>query len=111
MELINVGVSPNDGSGDPLRTAFQKANANFELLNTASVFLLNITGLTGGGANNLDGIATVSIASPIVRSVVIGAVKSEYLLVFGTAAEASPGIILPDDYNAITNQKYWLQIS
>jgi hypothetical protein len=27
--VINVGLQPNDGTGDPLRTAFQKTNANF----------------------------------------------------------------------------------
>lgn len=26
---INIGTSPNDASGDPLRTAFEKANGNF----------------------------------------------------------------------------------
>ena len=28
MALIDVGATANDGSGDPLRTAFQKVNAN-----------------------------------------------------------------------------------
>lgn len=28
-QTINIGVSPNDGSGDPLRTAFDKTNSNF----------------------------------------------------------------------------------
>ena len=28
-EVINVGSSPNDGTGDPLRTAYQKCNSNF----------------------------------------------------------------------------------
>ena len=36
-QVINVGTSANDKSGDPLRTAFQKVNANFtELYNTAA---------------------------------------------------------------------------
>jgi hypothetical protein len=29
QQVIDVGVSPNDGTGDPIRTAYQKANANF----------------------------------------------------------------------------------
>lgn len=29
LEVINIGTSPNDGSGDPLRTAFTKVNNNF----------------------------------------------------------------------------------
>ena len=28
-EPINIGVLPNDGSGDPLRVAFEKINNNF----------------------------------------------------------------------------------
>ena len=29
QETINVGTTPNDGLGDPLRTAFTKTNNNF----------------------------------------------------------------------------------
>lgn len=29
QEVINIGSAPNDGTGDPLRTAFTKTNANF----------------------------------------------------------------------------------
>jgi hypothetical protein len=32
QEIINIGSSPNDGSGDPLRVAFQKINNNFSQL-------------------------------------------------------------------------------
>jgi hypothetical protein len=35
QEIINIGASPNDGQGDPLRTAFAKINNNFtSLFNT-----------------------------------------------------------------------------
>jgi hypothetical protein len=37
QQLINIGSSPNDGSGDSLRTAFGKINTNFtELYKSAS---------------------------------------------------------------------------
>lgn len=29
LEVINVGTVPNDGTGDPIRTAYQKCNTNF----------------------------------------------------------------------------------
>jgi len=29
IEVINVGTTPNDGTGDPIRTAYQKCNNNF----------------------------------------------------------------------------------
>lgn len=32
QEVINVGTVPNDGTGDPLRTAYIKCNSNFSEL-------------------------------------------------------------------------------
>ena len=29
QQIINVGATPNDGAGDPVRTAFTKCNNNF----------------------------------------------------------------------------------
>lgn len=37
QEIINIGATANDGSGDPLRVAFQKINNNFtELFDTTT---------------------------------------------------------------------------
>ena len=44
LQVINIGSSPNDGSGDPLRTAFSKVNNNFaNLWNTGFNTLESIT--------------------------------------------------------------------
>ena len=57
LELINIGDLPNDGTGDPLRVAFQKINTNFEsipLLNQGGpnqAIQFNNDGLSGGTAN------------------------------------------------------------
>lgn len=32
QQIINIGTSPNDGTGDPLRTCFSKTNNNFNEL-------------------------------------------------------------------------------
>ena len=32
QQIIDVGASPNDGQGDPIREAFQKCNDNFSEL-------------------------------------------------------------------------------
>ena len=37
QQIIDVGAAPNDGLGDPLRTSFQKANANFTELYNSSI--------------------------------------------------------------------------
>lgn len=42
LEIINIGTLPNDGEGDPLRTAFSKANNNFASL-YATAFLTTST--------------------------------------------------------------------
>lgn len=33
IQTVGIGVAPNDGTGDPLRTAFTKINSNFAALN------------------------------------------------------------------------------
>ena len=47
QQIINVGTAPNDGLGDPLRTAFTKTNDNFnQLFATAGV-----SGIANGTSN------------------------------------------------------------
>jgi len=44
IQLVNVGTLPNDGEGDPLRTAFQKINNNFVYLQqTSSAIASSVT--------------------------------------------------------------------
>jgi hypothetical protein len=38
QEIINIGTVPNDGEGDPLRTAFTKINNNFTQLYSTGTF-------------------------------------------------------------------------
>lgn len=49
QQIIDVGVAPNDGQGDPIRTAFEKTNSNFTELydrsqTTPPVSLIGATG-------------------------------------------------------------------
>lgn len=51
MKTINVGLQNNDGTGDPLRSAFIKTNENFERLSHGGVYARNpdvSNGLTFG---------------------------------------------------------------
>ena len=43
QQTINIGSSANDGTGDPLRTAFDKINDNFSELYGTSAFDQQIT--------------------------------------------------------------------
>jgi len=47
QQVINIGAAPNDGLGDPLRTAFTKTNANFTELYAGS----GAAGITNGTSN------------------------------------------------------------
>jgi hypothetical protein len=52
LELIDIGLLPNDGTGDPLRVAFDKINNNF-----ASIPLLNQGGPNGALQFNNAGLS------------------------------------------------------
>ncbi len=88
---------------------FAAGNEVFLTQYTGVNFNASLDGLTGGG-NRLDGLITVNLNAGYAiylydAQYTLGGVTME--LIAGTAAESAPGIILPDDYNAITNAKYW----
>lgn len=59
QQTINIGAAPNDGTGDPARTAFGKVNSNFnELYTKAGV--PGMDGQDGEEAFNLPAIPTQS---------------------------------------------------
>jgi hypothetical protein len=85
QQTINVGTSPNDGTGTPLRTAFQYTNSNFSELYTAvgpsgnNIVVPGTATITGDltvdtnvlkvdTSNNRVGICTASPALPFVVS-------------------------------------------
>lgn len=52
QEYINIGAYPNDGTGDPLRLAFQKINNNFSNLFSAT-FVATESVTVGNAANQI----------------------------------------------------------
>lgn len=60
QETINIGTSPNDGTGDPLRNAFNKANLNF-------------TDLYGGAGVADDSITYAKLGSEYTTSAAVAA--------------------------------------
>ncbi len=72
-QTINIGASANDRSGDPLRTAFGKINANFTELYNAVAADVQIPSVEGNGGKFLstngvglswDNVALSSLSSP-----------------------------------------------
>ena len=61
QQVINTGSSPNSGNGDPLRTAWTKANENFtELYNSAAGLATDVlyVSKSGNDGNNGTTLAT-----------------------------------------------------
>ena len=57
-QVINIGTTANDGTGDPLRTAFDKVNDNFtELYNDDAGDVDSVNGATGVVVLDSDDIA------------------------------------------------------
>jgi len=69
----------------------------------------DITGLTGGGSTNLDGVTTtgLSIGTIVLVYDHSSGITRIYRLLSGTDAENSPLVIRPDDFNAVSNAKVW----
>ena len=76
--VINIGALPNDGTGDPLRTAFNETNLNFDQVFAAGPVLSNIriannTILTTNTNGNLvlapNGIGVIQSNQSIIPSI------------------------------------------
>ena len=62
-QVINIGTTANDGTGDPLRTAFDKVNDNFtELYSDDSGDVDSVSGSGGLEVDQSTGAVTVSIS-------------------------------------------------
>ena len=65
--IINIGTDPNDGTGDPIRTAMSKANANFTELyddiNDLTLLDLSITDGTAGQVLSTSGDGTFTFVN------------------------------------------------
>lgn len=87
QQTINIGTVANDGTGDPLRTAFDKANDNFtELYGFGGDITAVIAGtaLSGGGTT---GDVTLSVANDGITPTQIAA-SYKSLQSIGTATTA-----------------------
>ena len=65
QQTINIGTTANDGTGDPLRTAFDKANQNFtELYSDDQGDVNSVNAGTGISVDQTTGAVTVTNSAP-----------------------------------------------
>jgi len=73
-QTINIGTTANDGTGDPLRTAFDKVNDNFtELYSDDAGDVGSIIAGTGIAVDQATGDVTVSVSDDGVTYAKMGA--------------------------------------
>jgi hypothetical protein len=78
QEVIDIGTAPNDGLGDPLRTAFAKTNNNFSQLFAA-----------GGVSGIANGSSSVNIPQANGNVVISSAGTANVLTVTGTGVNVA----------------------
>jgi hypothetical protein len=62
QQIINIGILPNDGTGDPLRVAYNKINDNFDELYAATTsYVSKIVAGSGVTISPTTGIGEVTI--------------------------------------------------
>ena len=94
-QIINVGLTANDGTGDPIRTAMQKAMSNFDELYTATgnIFSGSYNDLTNKPVIPTD-LTDLSIVDGTVGQVLT--TDGNGAFTFEDAPGASSGIALSD---------------
>ena len=108
VEIVEDGF--NSGGTAPVAagTAYSKAEADARFIGSHPA----ITGHTGGGATKLDGLATTGLALGTVVLLCISDVIQIWRLEVGTEGDtedAAAGLVKPDDFDAATNAKVWIQ--
>ena len=114
VKLTLTGESEEVALNIPARLTRDLLNSDLDgvtpyPLTLGLLWLPNVTGYTGGGVTNLDGVSTVG--KPVGTGAMFYHSLDGYVgykLFAGTTAESSPGVIRPDDYNASTNAKVWV---
>jgi len=105
IELINVGASPNDEQGDPLRTAWQKANHNFlELYQgvyspVANTLYIQVTGNDSNNGTTWEtAFATFEKALEVATARKVADPTAITLIMVGAGTYATQGHLdMPDD--------------
>jgi hypothetical protein len=74
QQVINIGSAPNDGTGDPLRTAFDKCNDNFtELYSGGGGGSGSVSSVSVVAANGVSGVVANPTTTPAI-TLTLGAI-------------------------------------
>jgi len=111
-QTINIGTAPNDGTGTPLRTAFDYCNLNFTELYTAvgpsgnNIVVpgtATITGVLTAGTNSIIGTGSTQNAAANRGNLTIGGTSSAILNLSINGADT--GYVIHDGANITFNNR------
>jgi hypothetical protein len=102
FQTIGVGSTANDGTGDPLRTAFQKVNTNFALIASG-----NFTLSAGGGTYTISN-ASITTNSKLFLEGLTEDARTLYPFLTITKSPGSISITYPNNSNADCTFDYFL---
>jgi len=89
-QVINIGTVANDGTGDPLRTAFDKVNDNFtELYNDDAGDVNSLVAGTGVSVSSATGDVTVTAIGNVNQ-------RDSSLLQYWSGSQAQYDALTPD---------------
>lgn len=97
--IINVGAAPDDGTGDPLRTAFTKINANFTELYGQCVTVNSSTYTS----SNTDSYIGVNYAGPVTLTLHVGYPSARLIVKDESGACSSNAITLVGNIDNASN--------
>lgn len=80
MQLVNIGFGPDDGTGDPLRTAFGKINTNFSRLQQLQADSYVSYSLSSITTSTSDYYIGVNCLSPVTITLHEGAVGQHLII-------------------------------
>ena len=95
-QTINIGTTANDGTGDPLRTAFDKVNSNFtELYNDDAGDVNSVNAGTGISVDQTTGAVTVTNAGDLDTTTDNGATTTNAITVGGLHVNSTGAVEMP----------------
>ena len=95
-QTINIGTTANDGTGDPLRTAFDKVNSNFtELYNDDAGDVNSVNAGTGISVDQTTGAVTVTNAGTLDTTTDNGATTTNSITVGGLHVNSTGAVEMP----------------
>ena len=113
--LVSGTIQNSNYRDDDNPPTAQPAPGTFALASQTPMFRTDITALTGGGVNAMDGLVTANGLIPLGKLLIViigGALQIWQLQLWDgvTAEDSGVGLVLPDDADDPDNLRIWVRV-